>query len=89
MGQTDGDGPMTHISRIDCTFAVKEAADGQPFIIAENGERMLIAFYLKQGLSLADAYDIARQMRRFITSLSVEPYEGSVPNIVTGPDTKQ
>ena len=80
---------MTHISRIDCTFAVKEGAEGQPFIIAENGARMLIAFYLKQGLSLADAHDIARQMRRFIISLSVEPYEGSVPNIVTGPDTKQ
>ena len=63
---------MANVERTECTFVVKEWADGIPFILAEptTASGQLISFDLTPGATLDHAHKVAKFMRAHIRGIS-------------------
>jgi hypothetical protein len=63
---------MKTLLRTECTFVVKEGADGKPSVVAEpTSSAGLISLELTEGASLAQAQEIALYLRRHVHAISI------------------
>ena len=63
-------------ARAECTFVLKEAADGKLFIVAEptvnlSKLRGLLGFELADGITMNQAHELVKAMRSSIRSISI------------------
>jgi hypothetical protein len=58
------------IEDTDCTFVVKESAEGKPWVVAEpDTPGGFVGFRLKKGASMDQAKEVAAYLRRHVTAV--------------------